>query len=193
MLRNALIAIRLGIITLVVTGILYPLVMTGFAHIAFPDKSSGSLISRDEQVIGSKFIGQEFSGPQYFHPRPSAAGNGYDAMDSGGSNLGPTSATLIDRVRARVAEVIAEDPGLTKGEVPVDMVTSSGSGLDPDITPANAEAQLPRVASARGMSEDEVRRLVAENTAGRDLGFLGEKRVNVLKLNLALDQAQSGH
>ena len=192
MLRSTFIAIRFAVITLVITGILYPLAMTGFAHVAFPGKSSGSLVKQNGQIVGSKFIGQQFSGPRYFHPRPSAAGNGYDAMDSGGSNLGPTSATLMDRVRATVAEVMAENPGLAKGDVPVDMVTASGSGLDPDITPANAEAQVARVAAARNMSEDEVRRLIAENTSGRDLGFLGEKRVNVLELNLALDAAQSG-
>jgi K+-transporting ATPase ATPase C chain len=190
MMRSAIIAIRFVIVTLVITGIIYPLAMTGLANVAFPDKSSGSLIKQEGQVIGSKYIGQQFSGPQYFHPRPSAAGSGYDAMDSGGSNLGPTSATLIDRVRDAVAAVVAEDPGLA-GHVPVDMVTASGSGLDPDITPANAEAQVARVAAARNMGEDEVRRLVAENTHNRDLGFLGEKRVNVLELNLALDKAQS--
>ncbi len=192
MLRSTFIAIRFAVITLVITGILYPVAMTGFAHVAFPGKSSGSLVKQNGQIVGSKFIGQQFNGPQYFHPRPSAAGNGYDAMDSGGSNLGPTSATLMDRVRATVAEVMAENPGLEKGDVPVDMVTASGSGLDPDITPANAEAQVARVAAARNMSQDEVRRLIADNTSGRDLGFLGEKRVNVLELNLALDAAQSG-
>jgi len=191
MLRSTLIAIRFAIITLVITGILYPLAMTGLAHIAFPDKSSGSLIEQDGQVVGSEYIGQQFSGPQYFHPRPSAAGSGYDAMQSGGSNLGPTSANLIGRVRDAVARLVAENPGLA-GHVPVDMVTASGSGLDPDISPANAEAQIARVAAARNMSEDDVKRLVDENTAGRDLGFLGEKRVNVLALNLALDRASSG-
>ena len=191
MLRNTLIAIRFAVITLVITGILYPLAMTGLAHVVFPDKSSGSLIKKDDQVVGSKYIGQQFEGPQYFHPRPSAAGEGYNAMASGASNLGPTSVTLIGRVRDAVARVVAENPGLA-GDVPVDMVTASGSGLDPDISPANAQAQVARVAAARNMAEDEVRRLVDENTAGRDLGFLGEKRVNVLKLNLALDKAQGG-
>ena len=190
MLRSTLIAMRFAVITLVITGILYPLAMTGLAHVVFPDKSSGSLIKQGDQVVGSKYIGQQFEGPQYFHPRPSAAGNGYDAMDSGGSNLGPTSASLISRVRDAVARVVAENPGLA-GDVPVDMVTASGSGLDPDISPANAEAQVARVAAARNTSEDDVRLLVDENTAGRDLGLLGEKRVNVLKLNLALDRAES--
>jgi potassium-transporting ATPase KdpC subunit len=190
MLRSTLIAVRLAVVTMVIMGILYPLAMTGIAQVAFHDKANGSLIKQDGQVVGSKYIGQQFAGPQYFHPRPSAAGDGYDAMASGASNLGPTSATLIDRVRSAVAQVLAENPGLA-GDVPVDMVTASGSGLDPDISPANTEAQVARVAAARNMSEDDVRLLVDENTAGRDLGFLGEKRVNVLKLNLALDKAES--
>ena len=191
MLRSTLIAVRLAAITLVVMGIIYPLAMTGLAHVAFPDKSSGSLVEQDGSVVGSRYIGQQFEGPQYFHSRPSAAGAGYDAMASGASNLGPTSATLIDRIRSSLAQVIAENPGLVEGKVPADMVTASGSGLDPDISPANAEAQVPRVAAARSMSEEEVMRLVREHTAGRDLGFLGEKRVNVLELNLALDTADS--
>jgi potassium-transporting ATPase KdpC subunit len=191
MLRSTLIAVRLAAITLVVMGVIYPLAMTGLAHVAFPDKSSGSLVEQDGSVVGSRYIGQQFEGPQYFHPRPSAAGAGYDAMASGASNLGPTSATLIDRIRSSLAQVIAENPGLVEGKVPADMVTASGSGLDPDISPANAEAQVPRVAAARSMSEEEVMRLVREHTAGRDLGFLGEKRVNVLELNLALDTADS--
>lgn len=190
MWRSTLIAVRLAVVTLVIMGILYPLAMTGIAQVAFHDKANGSLITQGGEVIGSKYIGQQFEGPQYFHPRPSAAGNGYDAMASGASNLGPTSATLIDRVKDSVTAALAENPGLTAGKVPVDMVTASGSGLDPDITPANAEVQVARVAAARNMSEDEVRQLVDENTAGRDLGFLGEKRVNVLELNLALDRAQ---
>ena len=191
MLKGTLISVRLAIITLVIMGILYPLAMTGFAHVVFPDKSSGSLIKQGGEVVGSKYIGQNFEGPQYFHPRPSAAGDGYDAMASGASNLGPTSATLIGRIRAAVAQVVAENPGIDPARVPVDMVTASGSGLDPDISPANAKAQVPRVAAARNMTEDEVRNLVQENTAGRDLGFLGEKRVNVLELNLALDRFES--
>jgi potassium-transporting ATPase KdpC subunit len=189
MVGSTFIAIRFAVVTLVITGIVYPLAMTGFAHVAFPDKSRGSLIEQDGQVIGSKYIGQRFEGPQYFHPRPSASD--YDAMASGGSNLGPTSATLIGRVHDAVASAAKNDSRLA-GDVPVDMVTASGSGLDPDITPANADAQVPRVAEARNMDEDDVRRLVDENTDGRDLGFLGEKRVNVLELNLALDRAQSG-
>ncbi|MGA2286500.1 MAG: potassium-transporting ATPase subunit KdpC [Dehalococcoidia bacterium] len=193
MWRSALIAVKLAVITLVVLGLLYPLAMTGLAQIAFHGKANGSLIQQDGQVVGSKYIGQQFAGPQYFHPRPSAAGDGYDPLSSGASNLGPTNVTLIDRIRADVANVLAEDPGLQMGKIPVDMVTASGSGLDPDITPANAEAQASRVATARNMNVDDVMRLVRENTAGRDLGFLGEKRVNVLELNLALDrQASAG-
>jgi len=192
MLRSTFIAVRLAAITLVVMGILYPLAMTGFARVAFPDKSSGSLVKQGGQVVGSKYIGQRFEGPRYFHTRPSAAGSGYDAMASGASNLGPTSATLIDRVRSAVSRVVAENPGLVAGKVPADMVTASGSGLDPDISPANAEAQVPRIATVRQMSQEEVMRLVREHTSGRDLGFLGEKRVNVLELNLALDRADSG-
>ena len=192
MWRSTLTAIRLAAVTLVIMGILYPLAMTGIAQVAFHDKANGSLIKQDGQVVGSKYIGQQFSGPEYFHPRPSAAGEGYDAMASSASNLGPTSAALIDRIHSTVEQVMAENPGLEAGKVPVDMVTASGSGLDPDISPANAEAQVARVAAARNMSEDNVRRLVDQNTAGRDLGFLGERRVNVLELNLALDETKSG-
>ena len=192
MWKGTLTAIRLAIVTLVITGLLYPLAMTGLARVVFPDKASGSLIKQDGQVVGSKYIGQQFEGPQYFHPRPSAAGDGYDAMASGASNLGPTSAALIERIRSAVAAEMAANPGLEAGKVPADMVTTSGSGLDPDISPANAEAQVARVAAARNLSEEAVRQLVRENTAGRDLGFLGERRVNVLELNLALDKADSG-
>ena len=191
MWRSTLTAIRLAAVTLLITGVLYPLAMTGLAQVAFPNKANGSLIKDGDQVIGSTYIAQQFTRPEYFHPRPSAAGDGYDAMASGASNLGPTSAKLIDRVRSAVAEAIAENPGLEAGEVPVDMVTASGSGLDPNISPANAYAQAPRVAVARQMSEEEVMQLVRENTSGRDLGFLGERRVNVLELNLALDRADS--
>jgi K+-transporting ATPase ATPase C chain len=191
MWRSTLTAIRLAAVTLLITGVLYPLAMTGLAQVVFPNKANGSLIKDGDQVIGSKLVAQQFTRPEYFHPRPSAAGDGYDAMASGASNLGPTSAKLIDRVRSAVAEAVAENPGLEAGKVPVDMVTASGSGLDPDISPANAYAQVPRVAAARQMSEEEVMRLVEENTHERALGFLGERRVNVLELNLALDRADS--
>jgi K+-transporting ATPase ATPase C chain len=191
MWRSTLTAIRLAAVTLLITGVLYPLAMTGLAQVVFPNKANGSLIKDGDQVIGSKLVAQQFTRPEYFHPRPSAAGEGYDAMASGASNLGPTSAKLIDRVRSAVAEAVAENPELEAGKVPVDMVTASGSGLDPDISPANAYAQVPRVAAARRMSEEEVMRLVEENTHERALGFLGERRVNVLELNLALDRADS--
>jgi len=191
MWRSTLTAIRLAAVTLLITGVLYPLAMTRLAQVVFPNKANGSLIKDGDQVIGSTYIAQQFTRPEYFHPRPSAAGDGYDAMASGASNLGPTSAKLIDRVSSAVAEAVAENPGLEAGKVPVDMVTASGSGLDPDISPANAYAQVPRVAAARQMSEEEVMRLVEENTHERALGFLGERRVNVLELNLALDRADS--
>ncbi|MGD0765339.1 MAG: potassium-transporting ATPase subunit KdpC [Dehalococcoidia bacterium] len=192
MWRSTLTAIRLAALTLLIMGVLYPLAMTGFAHVVFPDKANGSLIKSGDQVIGSKYIGQTFTRPEYFHARPSAAGGGYDAMASGASNLGPTSADLMDRIRSSVAEVVAENPALEAGNIPADMVTASASGLDPDISPANAYAQVPRVAAARNLSQEEVRRLVDENTSGRDLGFLGERRVNVLELDLALDRLNEG-
>jgi K+-transporting ATPase ATPase C chain len=154
------------------------------AAVLFPDKASGQLIKREGKTIGSQIIGQAFTGRGYFHSRLSAAGNGYDAANSGGTNLGPTNQKLIDRVRQDTASLQAENSGKS---VPVDLVTTSASGLDPDISPASAEYQIPRVARERGMREDEVRQLVAKHTAGRQLGFLGEPRVNVLKLNLDLD------
>ena len=182
-------AIKLTLVLTAILGIGYPLVGTGLARLIFPKQAEGSLI-RDAQgtVIGSRLIGQPFAAPGYFHPRPSAAGTGYDGTASGGTNLGPTSRKLIEeRIAPAVAAARAENPGAPDGKVPVDLVTTSASGLDPHITPAAAEFQLARVARERGLSEDEVRRLVAEHTAGRQLGFLGEPRVNVLELNLALD------
>jgi potassium-transporting ATPase KdpC subunit len=178
------------LVTAVIAGIIYPLVMTGIAQVVFPGKADGSLIKRNGVVIGSSLIGQNFTSAKYFLPRPSAAGSGYDGMDSSFSNLGPTSRTLAQRVQAAVKADIAANPGLKFGAVPIDMVTTSASGLDPDITIANARAQAQRVATARGMSLSAVLALIAKHTAGRELGFLGEPVVNVLQLNLALDAAQ---
>ena len=176
------------LITIVLTfllGIVYPLVLTGLSQVLFKDKAEGSLITRDGKVIGSRLIGQSFTGAAYFHSRPSAAGTGYDATASNGTNLGPTSSQLLEtNVKNAAAAAQADNPD---SPIPVDLVTSSASGLDPHISPAAAEFQVARVAKARDMSEGEVRRLVREHTEGRDLGILGEPRVNVLELNLALD------
>jgi K+-transporting ATPase ATPase C chain len=183
-------AIRMTIVTAVIAGIIYPLAMTGIAQVVFPGKADGSLVKKNGVVIGSSLIAQNFTAAKYFWPRPSAAGSGYNAMDSSFSNLGPTNKNLADRVQTAVKADIAADPGLTFGNVPIDMVTTSGSGLDPDITVANARAQAPRVAAARGMSVSAVLAMVAKHTAGRQLGLLGEPTVNVLQLNLALDAGQ---
>jgi K+-transporting ATPase ATPase C chain len=175
----------------VLTGLAYPLAMTGAAQVLFSNSADGSLIKRDGKLVGSRLIGQNFSAPRYFRPRPSAAGDGYDAMSSSASNLGPTNPALIAEVRKRVAEYRREN-GLPPGSaVPADAVTASASGLDPHISKANARLQAPRVARARGLSLDEVLTLVDEHTDGRPLGFLGEPGVNVLELNLALDSQRS--
>jgi K+-transporting ATPase ATPase C chain len=189
MWRHTLVAIRLVLVTTVLLGLVYPLAVTGLAHVIFPHQAKGSLIVAGDRVIGSELIGQQFTKPEYFHPRPSAAGSGYDPTASGGSNLGPTSRALVKRTSATVRQLAIENPGLKPGRIPADMVTTSASGLDPDISPANAYAQAARVAEARLMSEDSIRRLVVSNVTDRQFGVLGEPRVNVLRLNLALDAA----
>jgi K+-transporting ATPase ATPase C chain len=185
MKKNLLTSILMTIATTILLGLIYPLIVTGLAQLIFPHKANGQLIEKDGSVVGSAIIGQGFTSPGYFHSRPSAAGNGWDAANSGGSNLGPTNQKLLDRVKGDVATAQADNPGMP---VPIDLVTTSASGFDPHITPAAAEFQLARVAKARGVSADEVRALVRKHTEGRQLGFLGEPRVNVLELNLDLDQ-----
>jgi potassium-transporting ATPase KdpC subunit len=185
MKKNLLIAVLMTIVTTILLGIIYPLVITGLAQLFFKNKANGQLISKNGQVIGSRIIGQVFTGAAYFHSRPSFAGTGYDAANSNGSQLGPTNHALIDRVKADVATNQADHPGQP---VPVDLVTGSASGLDPDITPAAADFQIARVARERGASEAQIQQLITEHTADRQFGFLGEPRVNVLELNLDLDQ-----
>jgi potassium-transporting ATPase KdpC subunit len=185
MKKNLIISIWFTIVTTILLGIVYPLVVTGVAEALFPRQANGDLIHRGGQLVGSRILGQPFTAPGYFWSRPSAAGTaGYDPTSSSGSNLGPTNKMLIDRVNASVKALQPTNPNTP---IPVDLVTTSGSGLDPDITPAAAEFQVPRVAHERGMTEDQVRALVKAHTKGRQLGFLGEPRVNVLELNLDLD------
>lgn len=185
MKRNLLIAVLMTITTTVLLGIIYPIVVTFLAQALFHDKANGQLIKKDGKLIGSRIIGQPFISDKYFHSRPSAAGNGYDAANSSGSNLGPTNQKLLDRIKSDVAAAQADSPNTP---VPVDLVTTSGSGLDPDISPAAALFQVPRIANVRGVSQDQVRTLVQRHIQQREAGILGEPRVNVLGLNLALDE-----
>ena len=182
-------ALLITLVFTLLTGILYPLAVTGVAQLAFPHQANGSLVPANGKAVGSSLIAQNFTRPEYFHPRPSAAGDkGYDPTSSGASNLGPTNPALADRLKKDIAAFRKDNPDYT-GPIPADAVTTSGSGLDPDISPANAVAQLTRVAKARNVSPDRIAELVAAHTQGRQFGFLGEARVNVLELNLAVDQA----
>jgi K+-transporting ATPase ATPase C chain len=186
MKQNLRIALLMTLVTTVLFGLFYPLAVTGLGQLLFPSQANGGLIVKNGQIVGSRLIGQPFSSDSYFHGRPSAAGNGYDPVFAGGgaSNLGPTNRQLLDRVKGDVEKLRAENPG---SPIPVDLVTTSGSGLDPDISPAAAEFQIPRVARARHISEAELRSLVTKHALGRQLGVLGEPRINVLELNLDLD------
>ena len=184
MRENLRIALLMTLVTTVIFGVIYPLGVTGLAQLLFPAQANGSLIQINGQLVGSALLGQSFTAPQYFHSRPSAAGAGYDASQSGGTNLGPTNHQLLDRVKADVDKLHAENPS---SAIPVDLVTASGSGLDPEISIAAAQFQEVRVARARGMSKAEVSALVSKHTLGRQFGFLGEPRVRVLELNLELD------
>jgi K+-transporting ATPase ATPase C chain len=184
MKENLRIAILITLVTTILFGIIYPLGITALAQLLYPSQANGSLIQRNGQLVGSRLLGQTFSSPGYFRSRPSNAGSGYDASQSSGSNLGPTNHQLIDRVKSDVDKRHAENPG---APIPVDLVTASASGLDPEISPAAAEFQIPRVARERGMTQADVRTLVSKHTLGRQFGFLGEPRVRVLELNLDLD------
>ena len=184
MKKHLITAFLMTITTTILLGVIYPLLITVLAQVLFKDKANGQIITRNGQAIGSRIIAQPFTSAKYFHPRPSAAGNGYDATNSGGTNLAPTNQKLIDRVQSDAKGLHEENPAQF---IPVDLITTSASGLDPDITPAAAEFQIPRVARERGLQESALRDLVQKHTAQRDLGLLGEARVNVLELNLALD------
>ena len=188
-MRTLITAIAMTIALTLVTGIVYPLVVWGIAQVLFPWQANGSLIVRDGHVVGSELIGQNFAAAKYFHPRPSTAGDkGYDASNSSGSNLGPTNRKLIDATKAALHKVLEENPGTAPAQVPMDLVTASGSGLDPEISPAAAELQVTRVAKARGLSEAVVRGVLHDNERARVAGLFGEPRVNVLDLNLAMDR-----
>lgn len=193
-MRTFITALVATAVLTVLTGIIYPLAVFGIAQTIFPRQAGGSIIVASNKVVGSSLIGQNFSSPKYFQSRPSAAGDkGYDASNSGGSNLGPTNKALIDAVKLRLKNLVESNPGIDPRQVPIDLVTASGSGLDPEISPAAADLQVVRVAHARGLSEDQVRQLIADNTRPRSAGIFGEPGVNVLLLNLALDRAAGTH
>ena len=185
MKKHFVTSILMTVVTTVLLGLVYPFLVTGIAQLIFPKQANGSLITADGKILGSRLIGQPFSSPGYFRSRPSAAGTGYDAGNSSGSNLGPTNKTLVDRISGDAQKAQAENPGTP---VPMDLITTSGSGLDPHISPEAAEFQVPRIAHERNISESDVRALIGNHTEGRQLGFLGEARVNVLELNLDLDK-----
>jgi K+-transporting ATPase ATPase C chain len=185
MKKNLIIAVLMTLVTTILFGLLFPLLITGLAQVLFPKQANGQLITRNGRVVGSRIIGQSFSSSGYFHSRPSSAGTGYDAGSSGGSNLGPTNQSLIARVKGDADRLQTENPG---AEIPLDLLTTSGSGLDPHISPEAAEFQVPRVAKERGLSEEVVRGAIRQRTESRQFGLLGEVRVNVLELNLMLDE-----
>jgi K+-transporting ATPase ATPase C chain len=185
MRKNLITSVLMTLVTTLLFGLLFPLLITGLAQVLFPNKANGQLVTRNGAVVGSRLIGQSFSSPGYFHSRPSSAGTGYDASSSGGSNLGPTNQSLMARVQGDADRLQAENPGTA---IPMDLLTTSGSGLDPHISPEAAEFQVPRIAKERGLSEDRVREAVRQHTEPRQFGFLGEARVNVLELNLTLDE-----
>ena len=193
-MRTFITALVATAVLTVLTGVIYPLAVFGIAQMIFPRQAGGSIIVASNKVVGSSLIGQNFSSPKYFQSRPSAAGDkGYDASNSSGSNLGPTNKALIDAVKLRLKNLVESNPGIDPRQVPIDLVTASGSGLDPEISPAAADLQVARVAHARGLSEDQVRQLIADNTRPRSAGIFGEPGVNVLLLNLALDRAAGTH
>jgi K+-transporting ATPase ATPase C chain len=185
MKKNLITAVLMTLVTTVLFGLVFPMLITGLAQVLFPRQANGELLTKNGRVVGSRWIGQSFSSPGYFRSRPSSAGTGYDATNSGGSNLGPTNQSLVARVQGDADRLQAENPGAA---IPMDLLTSSGSGLDPHISPEAAEFQVPRIARERGVSEDVVREAVRQHTEARQFGFLGEPRVNVLELNLTLDE-----